>query len=787
MQVGAEVVSYQRNTKIKKEKKCEKSEYPLKFIAYLIGAIFISRVTMINNTAPFGIALVLAMIDYNDSRVIKMVSVGSIIGYFTLFKTVENIPLNLVAISSITLMNLFFSNAKKNKLLIMSGLLLLVEIIAYKYFINKYTLGISFLTSMFDIGCILPIYFIIDYAIKCSGDIKTKHLFSNEEIISMAIVISLVISGTRDIGIYGITLRNVLALSFIMMVSYVNGCAVGAATGVAMGLVVGISSNNMMNFISVYGVCGLMAGVFKDTGKWFTALVYLIIFAILKLYSGISGDIKVIEGIVNCVIFLIIPEAIYDKMIIELNWEKKQQMIGSDYIDKIKEIFSSKLFSLSSVLQSMSSTLSDLVDNDRLVIKQKSSGLIDNLAEKVCGNCDMQSICWKREFHQTYVAFGELIQNYQDNNNKIPFQLESNCVRRTYLSNATEEIVNNYIISEMWRKRVSEGRQLLSQQLNNMSITVDDIVNDFNKEVNFNIELENNIRKALNKNSIEAYDILCYEDKNERNHVKLSTTVCGKKNKCIKEILPLISEVCGKTMCVCGDGCVIDSKTKKCVVDFQETPKYHIACYSARECKEGEKINGDSYSYCKLNDGTFMTIISDGMGSGPQAARESKAAVELLERFMISGFSNETAINTVNSIMSFKFIEDEKFSTIDLNNIDLYTGEVTFMKVGAVPSFIKSGRNVEEISSKTLPIGVLDKVDVEVIERSITTGDIIVTVSDGILDAYKKDWIGEFLKNNQCNNPKELAFEILNTAKELSGGKAKDDMTVIVSKVYNLY
>ena len=474
-------------------------------------------------------------------------------------------------------------------------------------------------------------------------------------------------------------------------------------------------------------------------------------------------------------------------MIIELNWEKKQQMVGSDYINKIKEIFSSKLFNLASVLQSMSLTLSDLVDNDRLVIKQKSSGLIDNLAENVCGKCDMQSICWKREFHQTYVAFGELIQNYQNNNNKIPTQLESHCVRRTYLSNATEEIVNNYIISEMWRKRVSEGRQILSQQLNNMSGTVDEIVKDFNREVNFNIDLENSIKKAINKKDIEADDILCYEDKNGRMHIKMNTSVCGQKNKCVKEILPLINEVCGKDMCVCGDGCVIDSKTKKCSVSFQQTPKYHIACYVAVEAKEGEKINGDSYSYCKLNDGTFMTIISDGMGSGPQAARESKAAVELLEKFMISGFSNETAINTVNSIMSFKFMEDEKFSTIDLNNIDLYTGEITFMKVGAVPSFIKSGKNVEEISCRTLPIGVLDKVDVDIIERSITAGDIIVTVSDGILEAYKKDWIGEFLKNNQCNNPKELAFEILDTAKELSGGKAKDDMTVIVSKVYNLY
>ena len=36
-----------------------------------------------------------------------------------------------------------------------------------------------------------------------------------------------------------------------------------------------------------------------------------------------------------------------------------------------------------------------------------------------------------------------------------------------------------------------------------------------------------------------------------------------------------------------------------------------------------KKYNGDSYSFSKLNDGTYMTIISDGMGSGPQADKKA--------------------------------------------------------------------------------------------------------------------------------------------------------------------
>ena len=179
------------------------------------------------------------------------------------------------------------------------------------------------------------------------------------------------------------------------------------------------------------------------------------------------------------------------------------------------------------------------------------------------------------------------------------------------------------------------------------------------------------------------------------------------------------------------------------------------------------------------------------MGSGPEAGQESKAAVELIEKFTEAGFSKTISINTVNSIMTLKFNEDEKFSTLDLGSIDLYTGEMDFMKVGAVASYIKRGDNIDVIRSKTLPIGVLDKVDIEVVNKRVKSGDIIVMISDGLVECGNtesgRDWILEYLENSNENNPKEITEEIIRIAKSLSKGKTKDDMTVLVSKVYSLY
>jgi stage II sporulation protein E len=176
------------------------------------------------------------------------------------------------------------------------------------------------------------------------------------------------------------------------------------------------------------------------------------------------------------------------------------------------------------------------------------------------------------------------------------------------------------------------------------------------------------------------------------------------------------------------------------------------------------------------------------MGSGPEAKEESKSTVDLVEKLIEAGFDEDVTVNTVNSIMGMRFAENEKYATLDLSKIDLYNGDGVFVKIGAAPSFIKRGREIKVINSKNLPFGLVDEVEVEIIKEVLKPGDILINVSDGILDinkfnSGKQTWIEEYLKNINAD-PRELSGKILERAKELSNGIIKDDMTVIVSKVY---
>lgn len=791
MQYGIEIFPYQRIGK-KNNKKKEVDLQPIFTICfYAMGEFFISRVMMINSMAPFGISLLIVAAIKKDNRVKIAAGLGALVGYSSLYGNIQDLGMYFVVIGSVVAFSYIFEQMKaKNKLI---GILLiaLLEFLLWRLIFIGESFGMSFLNCITEAACIIPVYYIIDKSIICFEYFKTKHLFTNEEIISMAVTIAFMIAGTWGINIFGISLRNIIAITLVAITGYIKGSSAGTACGITMGIIIGLVSKNMIIFVGIIGICGLVAGVFKDTGKWLTGFAYFVSLVMIKLYSNVGAEFKILEGLISLGLFFIIPTDVYSKIESELDYDKKEELQVEDHVEKIKSLFVEKLESFSDILFNVSETLEKLADNDKLALKNKSSGLIENLADRVCNNCSMNSICWRRESFYTFNAFGELIQNYQEKKYGIPKELEKKCTNRELLIKNADEIVNKYIIDEMWRSRLNEGRGIIAAQISNMANSVAEIINEFNINININSELENDIKRLLNKNNIIYKDIMCFNDKNDRLIIKFKMEACGGAQKCINKILPLINQATHRIMSICNDGCNVDLKNNMCEILFEETPKFHVAAYVSRECKQGEKYNGDSFGCEKLNDGTYMSIISDGMGSGSQAGKESAAAVELIQNFMKAGFNKLTAINTVNSIMSMKFAEDEKFSTVDMSSLNLYTGEIDFIKVGAVSSFIKRSNNIDVIKSKTLPIGVLDKVDVDIVTKEVRNGDIVVMLSDGVLDynsavAGKVDWMVDYLKNTKLNDPKEISEEIIEKAKSLSGGKVKDDMTVIVEKIYAL-
>ncbi len=371
----------------------------------------------------------------------------------------------------------------------------------------------------------------------------------------------------------------------------------------------------------------------------------------------------------------------------------------------------------------------------------------------------------------------------------LPKDLNVKCVKRSTLLKSAEELFSTYTINEALKSRLIEGRSVVASQINNMANTVSSILGDFNNNVNSCLEIDKLLRKTLAKNHIRYENIYSYTDRKGRLKIKIKVSSSDGENYCRKSIIPIISELVRTPLSIADEGCKINPQTGECSITIEESYKYNVASHVAFNVKDGEKYSGDSYSFGQNKVSEYVTIVSDGMGSGPEAGLESEAAIELIEKFMEGGFSESTMLNAVNSIMGMKFSEDEKFTTLHMNSIDLYTGEIEFIKVGASMSFIKRGAEVEVINSSSLPFGIVDDISIKPVKRKVKNGDIIVTISDGVTDVDKANigdysWIVSYLEGEQ-NNPELISKEILALAKKKCNGRVLDDMTVVVSKLYS--
>ena len=145
---------------------------------------------------------------------------------------------------------------------------------------------------------------------------------------------------------------------------------------------------------------------------------------------------------------------------------------------------------------------------------------------------------------------------------------------------------------------------------------------------------------------------------------------------------------------------------------FEEEVDFFVIDGIAKARKEGEEDSGDSYIVKEFGKGMFLVALSDGMGSGVEAAADSERVIDLLDKFMETGFHMEKASSLLNSMLILNS-QKERTVTLDSCEIDLYQGTCHIIKYGAANTYLKRGKKVWKIGGTSLPLGVFAKVDPE--------------------------------------------------------------------------
>lgn len=196
--------------------------------------------------------------------------------------------------------------------------------------------------------------------------------------------------------------------------------------------------------------------------------------------------------------------------------------------------------------------------------------------------------------------------------------------------------------------------------------------------------------------------------------------------------------------------------------------------------KDGNKISGDSYIYENFTNGQTFIAISDGMGNGELAHKESSEALQILKCLLSFNIPIKTAIQTLQQLKQHSNA-NERFFSLDICMIDRERQRATFYKKGATPTFLVRNHKIELINLAQLPVGVMSDQEVDHVTLSLEEDDVLLMCSDGIVEQYPDiKELEQVILNQMGKSPKNIAKNILQATVSKHKGKIKDDMMVLV-------
>lgn len=219
-------------------------------------------------------------------------------------------------------------------------------------------------------------------------------------------------------------------------------------------------------------------------------------------------------------------------------------------------------------------------------------------------------------------------------------------------------------------------------------------------------------------------------------------------------------------------------------VYLSETPLWAVEAGMAAQGAHGSQENGDTYWLGRLKDGRYLAALSDGMGHGTLARQESAQTVTLLRLCLEAGYTRPQTLTAVNGMMLLAG-RGERFSTVDLMTIDLWTGQATLDKLGAASSRLLRGRSMTELTGDALPLGILEKVESRSSVLRLHLGDELVLMTDGVEDAFPdKETLNNAIRDAMSERTAQAAAEqLLQAAMHAAEHGRQDDRTVLVLRI----
>lgn len=608
-----------------------------------------------------------------------------------------------------------------------------------------------------------------------------NRLTSLETICGMSFI-SATFCGFSSLVFGGVNLVLFFGCLLLLVASYTTNIATTLLIGSSIGIGCLLYSNNP-TFACVFLLYSIVACVFRTKNKYISAISLIatdclcgFYFKLYPIYDGLG----IIPIIVSVFVYLLIPNRLLDRYSNEF-LDNLASMTQQSVINRNREMLYYRLVELSDVFAEMNKVFRGMISGG-IINSDAKRLLLSEVKTKNCKDCPNHNKCYNLYSDDTGKSIALMVDSGFEKGRinllDVPTLFAGKCDKLNSLVSSINDFIDQYKNYAGLINNIDASKVLLSEQLGGVSDIMRELSQEVSRGVKFEKGKEKKIIDELTYNNIICSDALVFQDNEDVLSVTLAVRKDDSKKKSIKKV---VSCVCGHNMDIFDD--ISSTRAGWQVLTLKSTPKYDVIFGIATRTKTGSVKSGDSFSVIKIKDGKYLFAICDGMGSGDRAEQTSSTALGLLENFYKAGFDKDIIISSVNKLLSLG--KDDVFSALDLCVVDTRTGVGDFIKMGAPESFVKHKDTTDIVEIGALPLGIIQNIETRAKEVYFTSGDKIVLVSDGISDGFKKaEGLQDFINNISSQTPQNIADQIIQKVLNLNNNIARDDMTVIVAKIF---
>ena len=770
-------------------------------ILYMISAMA-SAVSIMNGLDPFGIAIFAAAC--SNGVMAFPIFIATLIGTFWGMGKTATLLYGIIAVVFLGLLFLkkpkvVYENDNEHTKLGMH-LMVAIFLVQIMQIFSQTFLVADFVAILMQCFLAFIFYKIFVNAMPVIRDIGKEKIFSPEEAIGACLMVTIALGCFGNSTIAGFSISHILCTFLVLLLGWQNGILLGTTTGVTLAVgstVLGFSDPYL---IAVYAICGMMAGILSRWNK-VGVLIGLGIVGVGIIYGQATNYTYVHEMqeiLIAMIGLLFVPKGMQIPIEQDINPAKMFPVTKDRRLGENKEAIE-KLNTMSETIKTIAKSYDEAaatvvedqktLEQNRQIFKRDLAINLENLTDNILYD-DMVEYdngivddIFNVLLEKSEIDNEDLIRIFEQHNSYINVGIEDDEIRKRVEKNIFQVVkaVNyTYEVSKInfiWKQKVSENHKTMSEQLEKVSQVIESLADDMQQEDPIQEQhMTKRIQKMLDQQEIRYMGVETKRHKNNRWIIGVILEEPNQKN--IHKVEEILKDLLDSPMKY--------RLAKEDIQIFETADKFQMRIGVAKTTKQKNTISGDSDTSLRLKDGKYLVALSDGMGSGSKANHYSQMAIQMLENLFVSGFDKKVSLELINSALA-KNDAENTYATLDIAVLDLLQGNMEFMKLGACPTYVKTGDQVMEIQDKSAPAGMLMTLRAVTYDKDLEAGDLIVMCTDGVLDSKKEDeqWLRKIIQQIQRENPQEIADMILREAIDNDLGRARDDMTVMVIRIEN--